>query len=226
MVDRLAAPLSNARRTSNTKRVIKRKDFSALLKHATWADGLTGATPMRGTPNSKALPVPSGTKPSECSPRSPTDAPLRATVSASRGGVEDIIAREILINDEVDDFADADSQNIQAMVADYMVHEAFMMSAPRQSYITRCSSMVVTPRAVLEPLVMAVDTDSSLQLATADLLHNVRKCGGKKIKTLAGYVDTQSIGDLVIPHRVVGSIIVEATVVAKDILPGGTRVKA
>ena len=84
--------------------------------------------------------------------------------------------------------------------------------------------MVVTPRAVLEPLVMAVDTDSSLQPATADLLHNVRKCGGKKIKTLAGYVDTQSIGDLVIPHRVVGSIIVEATVVAKDILPGGTRV--
>ena len=99
-----------------------------------------------------------------------------------------------------------------------------MMSAPRQSYITRCSGTVVTPRATLEPLVMTVDTDSSLQLATVDLLHNVRKFSGRKIKTLAGYVQIQAIGDLVIPHRIVGSVIVKTTVVTKDILPGGTRV--
>ena len=29
---------------------------------------------------------------------------------------------------------------------------------------------------------------------------------------------------MVIPHRIVGSVIIEATVVTKDILPGGTRV--
>ena len=105
-----------------------------------------------------------------------------------------------------------------------MCHEAYMMSAPCQSYITRCSGTVVTPRATLDLLEIAVDTDSSLHLATVDLLHNVRKCSGRKVKTLAGYVQIQSIGELVIPHCIVGSVIVEATVVTKDILPGGTRV--
>ena len=71
---------------------------------------------------------------------------------------------------------------------------------------------------------MAVDTDSSLQLATIDLLHNVRKCSGRGGKTLAGYVQIQTIGDLAIPRRIVGSVIVETTVVTNDILPGGTRV--
>jgi hypothetical protein len=78
--------------------------------------------------------------------------------------VEDIIAREVLINDEVDEYSQSDDQHVKALVEDYMCLEAYMMSAPRQSYITQCSGTVVTPRATLEPLVMAVDTDSSLQL--------------------------------------------------------------
>ena len=99
-----------------------------------------------------------------------------------------------------------------------------MMSAPHQSYIAHCLSTVVMPRVTLETLVMAVDTDSSLQLATRDLLRNIHKCSGRKIKTLAGYVHIHKVGESVIPHRIVGSTIVETTVVTKDILPGGTRI--
>jgi hypothetical protein len=67
---RLTAPLSNARHPQRTKKIITRKDFSALPAHATWADGLAGATPMQGMPNGKALPLPSSSlaKPSARSP--------------------------------------------------------------------------------------------------------------------------------------------------------------
>ena len=61
--------------------------------------------------------------------------------------MEDIIANEVLLDDEVDEFSQADDQHVKALVEDYMCHEAYMMSAPRQSYITRCSGTVVTPRA-------------------------------------------------------------------------------
>ena len=73
---------------------------------------------------------------------------------------------------------------------------------------------------------MAVDTDLSIKLATLNVLHNVRKCSCmyREIKTLAGYVHIHEVGDSVIPHRIVGSVIVEAPVVKNDVLPTGTRI--
>ena len=88
-----------------------------------------------------------------------------------------MIARELLVDTDT-----------KVLVENYMRHEAYMMFASCQSYTTCCSATVVTPRATIETLVMVVDTDLLLQRATRDLLHSVRKCSGRKIKTLAGHM--------------------------------------
>ena len=104
---------------------------------------------------------------------------MRATDAGSRVCVEDIIANEALLEDAVDEFHQKDDKHVKALVEDYMCHDAYMMSVPHQLYITCCSGTVVMPRATLEPLVMVVDTDLSLQLATIHLLHDVLKCSGR-----------------------------------------------
>ena len=65
--------------------------------------------------------------------------------------MEGMIAREVLL-------VDTDT-NTKMLVEDYMHNEAYMMCSLYQSYITRCLAMVVTPRATLENLVMAVNTN-------------------------------------------------------------------
>ena len=71
-------------------------------------------------------------------------------------------------------------------------------------------------------IVVATDSDSTLQLSIAKLLHNIRTVVPRNVDTLAGSMSIYSVGDMIIPHHICGSIILQAACVTSEQLPSGT----
>ena len=119
-------------------------------------------------------------------------------------------------------------------VMDLMLHEnfmmeiersedAFMLSRPNQSHIIRTIIESVTPDITVTNTVTCIDGGSSLQLAVAALLHNIRSKVVGKVRGFAGGLKLSQVGDLIIPHHIAGSIILETAVVDVANLPSGCR---
>lgn len=71
-------------------------------------------------------------------------------------------------------------------------------------------------------VVTATDSDSTLQLAIAKMLHNLCTVVPKNVDTLAGAMVIYQVGDMIVPHHICGSIIMQAACVKSDQLPLGT----
>jgi hypothetical protein len=106
-----------------------------------------------------------------------------------------------------------------------MHEEAYMMyslSRSNQTYITRTILPVLALDEEIARIVAATDSDSTLQLSIAKLLHNIRTVVPRNVDTLAGLMSIYSVGDMIIPHHICGSIIVQAACVKPEQLPSGT----
>ena len=95
------------------------------------------------------------------------------------------------------------------------------ISRTHQSYITRSMLPCVTLTGTTLDQVMAIDSDSTLQLAAGELLQNIRMIKPSAVATIAGTMAFTSVGDLMIPHHICGSTILEAVKVKDDQLPTG-----
>ena len=103
-------------------------------------------------------------------------------------------------------------------------HEHFMLSRPKQSYIVRTLIEYISTKCVLTPRVTAVDLGSSLTLAVEQLLYNLRDKDLGLVLGFAGSVTLNRVGDLIIPHPIAGSSILESACVKPSMLPSGTCV--
>ena len=110
-----------------------------------------------------------------------------------------------------------------------MIDEVWMLSSryqaavsrANQSYITRIMLPCVSLIGNINDYVFAIDSDSSVQLATSELLQNIRMIKPNAVATIAGTLAFTSVGDIMIPHHISGSIIVEAIEVKPNQLPTG-----
>ena len=143
--------------------------------------------------------------------------------------IESIAAKERLdSNHSVETLATIASDTSKGMspaVLQTMHEEAYMMyslSRSNQTYITRSVLPVLTPDGTIASIVAATDSDSSLQLSLPKLLHNIRTVVPRHVDTLAGSMSIYSVGDMIIPHHICGSIILQAACVTAEQLPSGT----
>ena len=95
------------------------------------------------------------------------------------------------------------------------------VSRTHQSYITRSVLPCVSLTGALTSQVIAIDSDSSVQLAAGEFLQNIRMIEPNTLATISGTMAFTSVGDLMIPHHICGSTIVEAVKVKSDQLPTG-----
>ena len=95
------------------------------------------------------------------------------------------------------------------------------VSRTHQSYITRSMLPCVSLTGAVTSQVIAIDSDSSVQLAAGEFLQNIRMIEPNTLATISGTMAFTSVGDLMIPHHICGSTIVEAVKVKPDQLPTG-----
>ena len=103
-------------------------------------------------------------------------------------------------------------------------HEHFMFRRPKQSYIVRTLIEYISAKCVLTPRATAVDLGSSLTLAVEQLLYNLRDKDLGLVLGFAGSLTLNRVGDLIIPHPIAGSSILESACVKPSMLPSGTCV--
>jgi len=105
-----------------------------------------------------------------------------------------------------------------------VAHEAFMLRRPAQTYIVRTLLEYVDAKNVLAPHVTAIDLGSSLTLSVKQMLYNIRDKNLGVVAGFAGSTTLKRVGDLIIPHPIKGSTILESALVDQSMLPSGTHV--
>ena len=111
---------------------------------------------------------------------------------------------------------DADVKWLGALSLECDVEEHFMLSRPSQSYIVCTLVDYVDATAHLVKKVTAIDSGSSLTLTVECLLHNLRKKDLGTVRGFAGSLTLKRVGDLIIPHPIAGSNILDAARVGSD----------
>lgn len=91
----------------------------------------------------------------------------------------------------------------------------------RQTNIARAILSIVKRSSRADPVVTAPDSDSSFDISTSKNLHNERP-GRLVCGTLAGDTSFDRVGDLIIPHHIGGSTVVEASIAKPSAMPSGT----
>jgi len=145
-------------------------------------------------------------------------------VAATRGGEVPTDWKSVIQTDVSGKRVEVTEKVADAFAGEvWMLQSKFTSAASRmnQSYIVRSMLECIAADGLLSDRVVAIDSDSSLQLALGELLQNVREIKPSNIDTIAGSLCISSVGDLVLPHPVCGSMIVEAVNVKPDELPTG-----
>lgn len=108
---------------------------------------------------------------------------------------------------------------IMAKTETAICEEAYMMyplSCSDQTYNTHTVLPVVALDGQIMRVVTATDSNLTLQLAIAKMLHNLRTVVPKKVDTLAGVIVIHLVGDMMIPHLICGSIIMHVACITSD----------